>query len=254
MNRLRNRFLPVLALALVAGATVADDAFDRTRALLERWVETRKAIAAERRDWKLAREMLGDRAELVRGEIAAVEAKIAETERGVGEADKVRAALVAEADALKVESDALALTVAGLEARTRTLLGRLPAPIREKVKPLSSRLPSDPATSTLPPSVRFQNVVGILNEINKFAREIHVTSEVRNLGGGREVEVTAVYLGISQGYYVGAGDTVAGLGTPGKDAWEWTALDAAAPAVSKVVAILKNERPAEYVPLPVKID
>ena len=254
MNRLRNRFLPVLALALVAGAAFADDAFDSTRALLERWVETRKAIATEKRDWKLAKEMLEDRAELVRGEIAAVEAKIAETERGVGEADKVRAALVAEADALKAEGDALAATVAGLEARTRTLLGRLPAPIREKVKPLSSRLPSDPATSTLPPSVRFQNVVGILNEINKFAREIHVTSEVRDLGGGRQVEVTAVYLGISQGYYVGAGDTVAGLGTPGKDAWEWTAVDAAAPAVSKVVAILKNERPAEYVPLPVKID
>ena len=254
MIYLRNRFLPVLALALVAGASFADDAFDTTRALLERWVETRKAIATEKRDWKLAKEMLEDRAELVRGEIAAVEAKIAETERGVGEADKVRAALVAEADALKLEGDVLAGTVAGLEARTRTLLARLPAPIREKVKPLSARLPEDPASTTLPPSVRFQNVVGILNEINKFAREILVTSEIRELGGGRTVEVTAVYLGIGQGYYVGAGNTVAGIGTAGKDAWEWTAADASAEAIARTVAILKNERPAEYVELPVKID
>ena len=66
MNRLRNPLLTLSVLTLVAGATVADDAFDRTRALLERWVETRKAIATEKRDWKLAKEMLEDRAELGR--------------------------------------------------------------------------------------------------------------------------------------------------------------------------------------------
>ena len=79
---LRNRtppvLVPALALAPAAGAALADDAFDTTRALLERWVETRKAIATEKRDWTLAKEMLEDRAELVRGEIAAVEAGLEE--------------------------------------------------------------------------------------------------------------------------------------------------------------------------------
>jgi len=252
---MRSLLALALSVPLVVAATLAaQDAFDETRALLERWVETRKAIALERREWSLGKETLEARVELLRGELAGIRTRIGETERGIGEADRVREELVTEADALAREEETLVATVVGLEARTRSLLARLPVPIREKVKPLSQRLPDDGAASTLPPSVRFQNVVGILNEINKFAREITVTSELRELPGGRSVEVTAVYLGIGQGYYVGAANSVAGVGRPGPDARTWTPADDRAEAVARVVAILKNERPAEFVPLPLVVE
>ena len=41
--------------------------------------------------------------------------------------------------------------------------------------------------------MRFQNVVGILSQVNKYHREIHVETEVRDIGGGRQAEVATLY-------------------------------------------------------------
>jgi hypothetical protein len=103
-------------------------------------------------------------------------------------------------------------------------------------------------------AVRFQNLVGIVNEVNKFAREITMTSEIRTLADGSSAEVTVVYLGIAQAYYAGSGGKIAGFGSAGPEGWTWTVANDMAPQVSKLVAILKNESPAEFVPLPLKVD
>ena len=260
---MQTRTIILLALAaapLAATAPAADDAqstarqIDSTREILERWVETRRVISEEERDWALGKELLESRVDMLRRDIDGVKARIGEAEKSIGETDRKRGELVAQNDALKVASGELAKTAATLESRTKELVRRLPEPIREKVRPLSQRLPDDPAESKLSLSVRFQNVVGILNEVNKFSREIAVTSEVRKLPDGSSAEVTAVYLGIAQGFYVGAGGRIAGFGTATADGWTWTPANEAAPVVSKVVAILKNEAPAEFVPLPLKLN
>lgn len=79
-------------------------------------------------------------------------------------------------------------------------------------------------------SERFLNVVGVLNEVNKFQREVTVTSEVRKLAEtGSSAEVTAVYVGIGQGYYTTANGKSAGIGNATATGWEWTPNNAAAP-------------------------
>jgi hypothetical protein len=96
-------------------------------------------------------------------------------------------------------------------------------------------------------------VVGIINEVNKFSREITVTSEVRKLADGSSAEVTAVYLGLAQGYYVGGGGKLAGVGGASDSGWTWTPANDYALQIAKVVAILKNESPAEFVPVPLGV-
>ena len=83
--------------------------------------------------------------------------------------------------------------------------------------------------------------------------EILVTSEVRALPDGSSAEVTAIYLGLGQGYYSGANGSIAGVGTATEEGWEWTPADDAAPEIARVVAILKNEEAAAFVQLPVEI-
>ena len=144
--------------------------------------------------------------------------------------------------------------IASLEARTTALLPRLPDPIRTRVKPLSQRIPEDPASTKLSLGDRFVNVIGILNEVNKFNNEVVTASEVRPLPDGSSVEVTAVYLGIGQGYYVNSDATIAGVGAADASAWKWTPENEAAPAIAKVVAIIKNESPAAFVRVPMKVD
>lgn len=228
------------------------------RAMLERWVETRRLISAEKRDWALDQEMLVDRIALLEQQIATLRTSIAEADAGIGAADTTRLELVRRNEELSASSARLVTAVAPLEQRTRELLVRLPDPIRTRVEPLSRRIPAPGAGE--PPSLgeRFQNVVGVLNEVDKFHREVTLTSEMRTLGSGAVAEVTAIYAGLGHGWYVTAKGDAAGVGVPGPqnpghDGWVWTAADAAAVRVARVAAILRNEETPAFVALPVRI-
>ncbi|MEA3305567.1 MAG: DUF3450 family protein [Candidatus Omnitrophota bacterium] len=239
---------------LPAGETGVDAGnVDSTRAALEKWVETRRIISQEKRDWAFGREMLTERIELVEREIESLKSKIREAEKNITETDKKRAGMVEENEKLKEASTALSSTVMTLEAHTGELLKRLPDPIRERVKPLSQRLPDNSDEAKLSLSERFQNIVGILNEINKFNRDITVTSEVHKLPDGTSAEVTAFYVGIGQAYYASSNGNAAGAGTASADGWIWTPANKAAAEILEAIAILKNEKAASFVQLPVEI-
>lgn len=237
----------------LAAEPVARDSVESAREALEKWVETRKVISKEKQDWALGRELLDERIKLVEREIASLREKISQAEKSISDTDKKRAELVEENNKLKNASATLASTVAKLETRTISLNSRLPDPIRERIKPLSQVLPEDPNDTKLSLAQRFQNVVGILNEVNKFNREITVTSEVRTLDDGSTAEVTALYVGLGQAYYTGANGTTAGVGRPSEDGWKWDSANDAASSIANAVAILKNEMVAAFVPLPVKV-
>jgi septal ring factor EnvC (AmiA/AmiB activator) len=247
---------------LAAGAATAaqDDAARAdadevavARTSLEQWVQTRRVISQERRDWALGREMLEDRIALVEREIESLRGRIGEAEGSIAEADRKRAELLETNERLQQASQSLTGTAVALEQRTQALLARLPDPIRERVKPLSQRLPEDPESTELSLSQRFQNVVGILNEVNKFNREITVTSEVRSLPDGSAAEVAALYVGIGQAYYVSNDGRAAGAGGPGEEGWAWTPAEQAAPEIARAIGILKNEQVAGFVLVPVRM-
>jgi hypothetical protein len=247
--------LPVAALVALASAQDAPPPprIDDARAVLERWVETQRLISRERRDWKLGREMLEERIALVAREEEAMRTRIADVEKSITEADRRRDELVARNDALKSASAELAADILRLEEGTRALLKRLPDPIRERVRPLSQRLPEAGASTDPSLALRFQNVVGILNEINKFNREITVTSEVRPQTDGTSLAVTAIYFGIGRGYYVAGDRQVAGIGIATEEGWTWEPADDAAPAIASAIAVVKGEQVPAFVLLPFSV-
>jgi len=244
--------------ALLSSATLGQDPQEsgvaQARSTLEQWVETRRVISKEKRDWALGRELLDERIALVQREIDGLRERTAQAQANVAEADLKRAELVGESERLKASSAELARIVAGFEARTLALLARLPEPIRERVKPLSQGIPAPGTETKQGLGLRFQNVIGILNEVNKFQREISMASEVRELADGTSVEVTAIYVGVGQGYYATADGRIAGVGRSGPDGWTWTQLDEGAAQVAQVIAILKNDSVASFVQLPVRVD
>ena len=253
--------LVALTLTVAAGSGSAaalfaaqDDPVEDARTTLEQWVETRRVLSQERRDCRLGREMLEDRVELVASEIEGLRGRIGDTEGSIAAADADRAQLVEENERLKQASSQLSETIVTLEGRTKALLERLPDPLRDRVAPLAQRLPKDSAATKLSLGERFQNVVGILNEVDKWNREIAVASEVRDLPGGATAEVTAMYVGLGQGYYVSPNGEAAGYGTVGAGGWEWTPADEAAAEIARAIAVQRNEQPADFVPLPVRID
>lgn len=237
----------------VVGAEMPGGKVQDTQSTLDKWVETKRIMSQEDRDWALGKEMLNERIELVQKEIDALNIKIKDANKSITEADKNRDELVKESETFKAASDSLAKTALALETRTKELLARLPDPIKARVKPLSQRLPDDPEKTKLSLSERFQNVVGILNEINKFNREITTTSEVRTLPDGTSSEVTVMYIGIAQAYYASANAQTAGYGTISDKGWNWVADNAHAKQISDAIAVYKNEKVAAFVQLPIKI-
>jgi len=131
----------LLCVRATLGEEDASSGIEQTRTAMEKWVETRRIISQEKRDLTLAREMLNERIDLVEQEIASLWKKINEAKESIAEADKKRADMLEENDKLKHGSALLEETVASLEGRTRGLSSRLPEPIRERIKPLSQRLP-----------------------------------------------------------------------------------------------------------------
>ncbi|MCA9297339.1 MAG: hypothetical protein KC983_12500, partial [Phycisphaerales bacterium] len=61
-------------------------------------------------------------------------------------------------------------------------------------------------------------------------------------------------IGLGQAYYVNAAGTRAGVGRPGDDGFVWTPVDTASADIGRAIAVLRNEKIAEFVPLPIVID
>jgi hypothetical protein len=258
------RRLPSLVWVLAASAWAAAgtplpaqvstaEAVATTRATLEQWVATRALVSKETRDWVLGKEALVARMDVIKREIVALQKRIAEAEANIAEADRKRRELQAENEQRKATAAGLEQRIAGLEQRLLQTLPRLPEPLQAKVKPLTQRVPRPGEATAVPLGDRYAAVIGVLNEIHKWNREVTVTSEVRALPDGSSVEVAVLYAGLGQAWYVGGNGRVAGTGVATADSWQWRQANELAPAIQRAIAVFKNEQPAAFVPLPVQV-
>jgi hypothetical protein len=220
---------------------------------LERWMNARLLLSKEREEWRVQRVVLQHRIELLEREIAEYRAKTEAALAEMNKTDDTLSELAARRDELKQAVANLAPVLAESEAAVRAMLPRVPPAVAERMLPLSRRLPADPAASRASVSERFQNVIGILNELNKASREIIVAGEVRELPDGGQAEVTTVYLGLAQAFYCNQKGGIGGIGHPTLDGWQWTSKDEFAEQIAEALAIYRNEKPAAYVPLPARL-
>ena len=259
-TRVLRLLFPASLLLIVFGASATlvpeEDGvnLDDTRSMIAEWVETRRVYSEEMANWKIGREMLMQRAEVYERDISDLKARAAETSASITEADIRRTELETERDALKAASVSLVDSIAALESRTLRLLDRVPSVLSDRLRPLSARIPDPELDTKVGLGERFQNVVGLLNELNKANRAITTATERRDFESGASAEVTVVYVGLGQAYYAAERGAVAGTGTAGPDGWVWSEAPAEADDIRRVIAILQNTEPAAYVGLPIRID
>ncbi|MBL9120431.1 MAG: DUF3450 family protein [Phycisphaerae bacterium] len=225
---------------------------DEARLVMGKWIETQQIISKERNDWQQGKEILTGRVKIVGDEIAVLEQKIATAKASVKETDAKQAELTADADRLKAATADLASKVSAMEAEVRRLLVAMPDPVKKRLQPLADRIPSDPAATKVTAAERFQNVLGILNEINKANSDIAINYEVHELANGKSAEVQAIYIGLAQAYFVSAaGD--AGIGRPSLEGWTWEPSTAISNDILKALEIMQGKHTPAFVPVPVTI-
>lgn len=225
---------------------------DDTRTVLDKWIETQRILAKERKDWQQGKEVLEARLELLKHEVAALEQKIGELRESGTKADAKKRALQADEAVLQATLGQLAAEVTAMEAEVKKLFPALPEPLQEKVRQLHERIPADAAATKVTAAERFQNVLGILQEVDKANGEITVAYEVRALADGKPSEVKTIYVGLGQAFYVSAGGG-SGIGRPGPAGWQWEPAKTVGKDVLQALEILQGKHSPAFVPLPVSI-
>jgi hypothetical protein len=233
-------------------AATAPPSLKETRLVMGKWIETQQIISKERNDWQQGKEILTNRLDLMRREITGIEEKIKQAEQSVAETAAKKSELLAQEEALQSATGQLASAVTKLEADVRRLFKSLPEPLTTKLQPLYQRIPEDAGNTRVTVAERFQNVLGILTELNKANTEITVDYEVRNLEGGKPSEVRVMYVGLTQAYYVSARGE-AGIGRPTADGWKWEPSKAVADDVAMALEMIQGKQSPAFVPLPVKL-
>jgi len=234
------------------GAPANGASLEETRLRMGKWIETQQIISRERKEWQQGKEILLGRLELIKQEAAALQEKIALADSSVAEVTKKREELLAQKEQLASSGERLKAVVSGMESELRRMSDSIPEPTKARVQLLFQRMPEDPTSTRVTAPERFQNVLGILNELNKANNEINVSYEVRQLADGKPAEVKSIYVGLGQAYYVSARDE-AGIGRPTPGGWQWEPAPAIAPQVVKALEIVQGKQSPAFVPLPVKV-
>jgi septal ring factor EnvC (AmiA/AmiB activator) len=243
----------ILAFCSVAQGASENGEFDSLRSVLEKWVEAKQLISSEKQNWKARKEILVDRSRLLEGQVKDLEEKIAAANADIEKTEEKRDSLSVEHKKMDAAISLLEDSIAKLEKRTLDLLVRLPEPVQEQVAPLSQEIPDTADQTALPLSTRYQNLIGVLNYINKFNNAITLTTEVRTLDNSQAVEVKVIYIGLGQAYFSNDAATIGGVGVPTDDGWKWERRDEIASEVSSAIAMYNSEQTADYVALPVDI-
>jgi len=249
--------LAVLPLLIVSPFSRAEGPnLQETRTALEEWVELRKLISEEETNWRIDQELMGDTIDVLTTEMGLLEDRILQAEENTTVADKRREELAAENEVLKAASKAVENAMPDMEARIRELVKIFPDALNTRIEQLVKRMPSaERARSTRAAlGERVQNIVGILQEVEKFNRQITIVTEIKALESGEMAQVKTVYLGLGQAYFVDENAQYAGIVRPTADGWKAEIHNDLAPAIRNIVKIYENEKLAEFVPLPVEIN
>lgn len=267
--------------ATAQDAPVPDEAaIDDTRLMLERWAEVRRAIAKEKSDWVLAKQVTEDRIDLLKRNIQAIREETKAQKQKLWGFDEKVAILEKKNVKLKQAAEELSELVERMETQTIALLTGAPQPLIENVKPLAVQLPGysqnkdadqapDEATEATvaeeesqlaeedkaapPLARRVENVVGVLYLFNKYAGKLDQTSELVSRPDGSSLSVDAIYLGTGYGFYVDDSDQVAAAGWSSPAGWMWTEAEALPQRVRQVIQVFNKDQPAAFVGLPVEV-
>jgi len=243
----------VLMVALLPGLHAfaeGEATVEGVRANLEQWVKTRQLTSRLQADWRAEKEMLEQTAVLFEKELADLDDQLGKADTGTSEVGRERDGLEAEKKEIEILKAEVAATATRLEERVRVLAMAFPPPLAGKLDSLMKQLPEDPANTRISPEERMQQLVGILNEVDKFNSAISVESELQKRPSGEELQVKTLYVGLGQAYFVDSTGGFAGVGVPASDGWTWTEASDLGSRILKAIAIYENTQPPAFEGLP----
>lgn len=234
----------------VGAGTPVDDA----RENLQQWVATRQLTARLQADWRSQKEMLEQTVALYEKELENLNDQLTRTDTSTQQVDAERAKLEAENQELEEARAKAGELATRFEKHVRALASAFPPPLTIKLEPLMKQIPDDPVNARVTPVERMQNLVGILNEVDKFNSSVWVESELQKRPSGEELQVKTLYVGLGQAYFADKTGEFAGVGIPSSSGWQWEEKPGLGNAVLRCIAVYENTQPPAFVELPMTVN
>jgi hypothetical protein len=244
-----------LLIACAALPAAAESGVDGFRATLQKWVETRQILSKEKSDWDVEKQTLRDSRDLLLQQKKGLQAEIADLESSSTAADDERRDLLLQRGEYQRVKHEIEQEIRSLEEEVLALAPRLPEPLKQKLDPLLVQIPEDPEKPGLPPlSQRLMNVLGVLDQAEKFNSNATFVGETRSVDGGPKVRVRTLYWGLGQAVYVDAQGETAGVGRPGEDGWQFADVPGLAGDAGELLDIFEGDVDViRFVELPVEV-
>lgn len=219
----------------------------------DRWIELEIQIAAERNQWESEKEILQNSRDVLQKEQEALEAKL--------EANELATSLFrarfesAEANLAQLEAahELLRTQGAAVESRLRSLLPRLPEPLRASVDPQFLKLDNRTGENAISVSEATQTLVAILSTVDRFNNSLTLTHQLRTNAAGEILDVKVLYWGLALAYAVDARGEGAWMLVPGPDGWEWQDQRENASAISALMAVYEKQQSPRLIALPASL-
>lgn len=249
--------LYLLTLPLVAqeggSEPAAAEAIDptATRELIRQWVQTERLISEEKTTWQVEKQRMQELLDLYTKELKLLDEEISKAGSSAELVDERKETFESELKEYRDAQRLLSDTLARLLPRARTLLVQLPEPLLEKLDADIDLLQAQDALGS--PRDVLKSMLAVMAECGRFNRSITVGEETRKLSSGKKMTVDVIYLGLAQAFYASEQGDTAGVGTPGKNGWQWQAKPEFAKDIRKALAVYRKDNPPQLIQLPIQV-
>ncbi len=253
MKRILIQSSLILMSALIANGSAEEIAI--TQKKIDKWIETRQIISAERASWLGDKAMLETSEGILSDELKALNRAVEILSENSTIADVERENLQAEREEIERSNEMLAVKVRTLEMAVKELSARFPSPLLIKITPLLQNIPEDVSRTKRALGQRLLTVLGVLSQAEKFNGTLTLQTNARDVSGtGVQERVTTLYWGLAFAVYVDDAGKFAGMGLPGPEGWEWSTRNESASDVRRFIATYSGETDElDFVNIPVEI-
>ena len=245
----------LLFVLLLANIGSAQEVIDESRDALDELIETKRFIADAKSEWAIEKQIIQDTIDTLQKQIESVDSRLEEIEDTTTEVQEERANLRAEIEELEDILGVFEPMITSYEQRLRKMIPYFPEPLRDKIDRLVDQLPKEGEKGNRQMlNNRAVIVVGLLDEINNFQNSVQVHKQLLNVDDKAEREFSVLYYGLSQAYFVDENETIAGVGKPAADGWQFEVVPGIASSVFDAVQIKEKQLLARFVELPTDIE
>jgi len=231
--------------------------------LMQKWIQLESQKGNLQIEWAERKTELDRRQQLLTTEKASLKETLAQAEGSTSDVDQRRNELLSRQEKLEKEQATLSLQINKAASFLEIKKNQMPPPLAEEITQKLVFLNQ----SGLSQSERLEKLLSIYKLISEFDQRVAINKSKLEIPaeneGHKTLQVTQIFLGLSQGWYLSDDASQYGYGRATELGWKWWSNEEVEQELGQrmdlselknLIAIAENPTLADLVTLPIKLD